>query len=452
MSTQLIRPPGAEKIEIRCNVADAVVANLAVHLVFFFERILDTDALAGALSRAVGAFPLFAGRMAPNCGRMRIRCHGQGLPFTAVTSRRSLADAIRSVAQDNGEWLVDPVDASIARWGRGPLCTVRITHLADGATAIGFSWHHILGDMQTAMLFLNAWAAAAAGEPVTDPLIVEDRAAYLDEQLPSDGARRLGVRCLGLVETARSLWYLARDSGNQRTLSIQFDDDEIDRMRQAYGQRMRLSPNDAVCAHVADAIMRADPEVDHRNLAITVNARSRCGLDPMLLGNIITTLNLQIRYGEAVGSIAERIRGGVDHFTDRHNDMRINQEFFDALGPLRAARCVSVAFDPDRPNVLISNWSGFGVYRIGFEGVTPCHFTPLAKVPVTGLGALVDGPGGRGLVFQISLTPEEFDATSTDAMLEYIHRFRGSGAVLTEATTVVPTRGCNRDAWDPSSR
>ena len=426
MPIQLIRPPHTERIEIRCDVADAIVANLAVHLVFFFERHLDADALAGAFSRALGAFPLFAGRMAPNFGRMRIRCESQGVPFTSVTSRRSLSDAIRSVAQDDGGWLVDPVNANIARWGRGPLCTVRITRLADDATAIGFSWHHGLGDMQTAMLFINAWAAAAAGEPVAQPLIVQDRAAHLDRCLPPDGARRPGVRCLGLGETARTLVYLAKDARKQRTLTIRFDDDEIARMRVAYGHRMRLSANDAVCAHLAEAIMRADPAVDRRTLAITVNTRMRCGLDPMLLGNIITTLNLPVRRGDPAGAIAERIRDSVDHFAARHSDMRINQNFVDSVGPLRAGRCVSVAFEPARWSMLISNWSGFGVYRIRFEKTGPCYFTPVAKVPVAGLGALVDGVGGRGLMFQMSLPPGEFQAMTSGAMLEHIHRFRSS--------------------------
>lgn len=424
MPTQLVRPLDSDRIGILCNVADAIVANLAIHLVFFFRRSLDADALAGALARALTDFPLFAGRMAPTYGRMRIRCEAQGVPFTTVTSTRSLADAIRSVAQDNGEWLVHPVNASVARWGHGPLCTVRITALADGTTAIGLSWHHVLGDMQTAMLFMNAWAAAAAGEPIAAPLIVEDRAAYLDEHLPADGARQPGVRCLGLRETARSMVYLAKDSRKQRTLTVHFRDHEIACMRAVYGQHRSLSPNDAVCAHVADVLMKADPEVDRRTLAIAVNVRGRCGLDPMLLGNIITTLNLQIRRGEGVDSIAERLRDSVDRFADRHSDMRTNQTYFDAVGPLRAGRCVSVAFDPARWNVLISNWSGFGVYRVRFEGTAPCHFTPVAKVPVAGLGALVDGPGGSGLVFQISLPPEEFASATTEAMIRYIHRFR----------------------------
>lgn len=50
------------------------------------------------------------------------------------------------------------------------------------------------------------------------------------------------------------------------------------------------------------------PLVNRRTLAIVVNARKRCGLDPMLVGNIITTLNIDLLAYEAAGSIAEHIR------------------------------------------------------------------------------------------------------------------------------------------------
>lgn len=192
MSTQLIKPSHAERLEIRCNVGDAIVANLAIHIAFFFERHLDTRALADAFAQALENLPVFAGRMAMGVGTMRIQCAGQGVPFTCVSSGRTLREAIRSVSEDNGGWLVDPVNGATARWGWGPLCKVRVTHLADDATTIGFSWHHAIGDMQTLMFFMNAWAAAAAGEPLPEPVIVEDRAAYLDEHLPADGAREPG--------------------------------------------------------------------------------------------------------------------------------------------------------------------------------------------------------------------------------------------------------------------
>ena len=427
VSTKLMRPLHAERLEIRCNVGDAIVANLAVHIVFFFERHLDTGALTRAFARALTNLPIFAGRMTVVDGRMAIRCEGQGVPFTSVSSGRTLRDAIGSVSADSGLWLIDPVNGATARWGLGPLCKVRVTHLADDATAIGFSWHHAIGDMQTSMHFMNAWAAAAADKPLAEPLIVEDRAAYLDEHLPADGAREPGVRCLGLAEFARSALYLAKDARKQRTLSFYFGEDEIARMRDAYGNRMRLSANDVVCAHVSEALMKADPAVDRRTLAIAVNARDRCGLDPMLIGNIITTLNVDLRRGEAASSIAERIRHNVDHFADEHCDMRINQQFLDVAGAWRAARCVISAFNPARWNPVITNWSGFGAYRIQFEDAFPSYYTPVMKLPVAGGGALMQGADGRGLAFQMSLPPRDFEATSSPAIREHLHRFRCAG-------------------------
>jgi Transferase family len=427
MSTQMIRPLHKRRLDIRCSVVDVVLSNVANHLVFFFERQLDTRLLADGCARALTNLPVFGGRMTLAGGTLRLRCRGQGVPFTTVSSDRTFHEAIRALTEDSGDWLFDPVNGAAERWGLGPLCTVRVTHLAHQATAIGISWHHAIGDMQTLMHFMNAWAAAAAGMPLVQPLIVEDRAAYLDEHLPPDGAREPGVRCLGLAETARSLLYLARDGRKQRTLRVYFGDDEITRMRDAYGGRMRLSANDVVCAHVSEALMNADPAVDRRTLAISVNTRNRCGLDPMLVGNILSALNVDIRRGETARAIAERIRQDVDHFTDGHCDMRINQQFLDTSGKWRGARCVATGFNPVRWNPLITNLSGFGVYRIGFEDTFTSYCTMVMKVPVAGYGSLVEGAEGRGLLFQMTLPPSDFEAMSSPAIQEHLHRFRREG-------------------------
>ncbi|MGO9283463.1 MAG: acyltransferase [Mycobacterium sp.] len=427
MSTRMIRPLQAQRLDIRCNVVDVALSNVGIHIVFFFERQLDTRALADGFGHALTKLPIFAGRMTVVGGVLRIRCGAQGVPFTSASSERTLREAIWAVTEDLGDWLVDPVNGATARWGFGPLCKVRVTHLADDATAIGFSWHHAIGDMQTAMHFMNAWSAAAADKPLPEPLIVEDRAAYLDEHLPAGGASEPGVRCLGLAETARSLLYMAKDGRKQRTLSLYFGDDEITRMREAYGNRMRLSANDVVCAHVSEALMNADPAVDRRILAISVNTRKRCGLDPMLVGNILSALNVEMRRGETARSIAQRIRHDVDHFADEHCDMRINQEFLDTAGKWRAARCVATSFNPAQWNPLITNWSGFGVYRIQFEDTFTSYCTPFMKIPVAGLGALVDGADGRGLLFQMTLPPRDFQAMSSPAIRQHLHRFRRAG-------------------------
>lgn len=426
MTHQMITPKCLQRLDIRCTAVDVALSNVANHLVFFFERRLDTGALADALSQALTALPVFAGRTGLAGGALTIRCRGQGVPFTSVTSDRTLREAMVSVTGDGGDWLVERVNGATARWGLGPLCTARVTHLADDATAIGVSFHHTIGDMQTLMMLMNAWSAAAAGEPLPEPVIVEDRAAYLDEHLPPDGAHEPGLRCLGLTETVRSLLYLARDGRKQRTLCLFFGDDEIARMRETYGKRIRLSANDAVCAHVCEALMTADSDVDHRTLAISVNTRGRCGLDPMLVGNIVTALTVDIRRGEPAPAIAERIRRNVDDFADRHCDMRINQRVLDEAGRWRGARCVTTTFDPVRWNPLITNVSGFGVHRITFEGAAVTYCTVVMKVPVAGFGSLIEGHGGRGLVFQMTLPPADFDTMTSPATQDHLRKFRHS--------------------------
>ncbi|SRX96153.1 hypothetical protein [Kitasatospora setae KM-6054] [Mycobacterium shimoidei] len=426
MSTQLIKPTQPQQLDIRCNVGDAIVANFAVHIVFFFERCLDTNVLRRAFERALINLPIFAGRLAMADGTMRIRCRGQGVPFTSKSSGRTLREAIRSVSEDSGRWLVDQVNVATARLGRGPLCTVRVTQLADAATAIGLSWHHSVGDMHTVMHLMNAWADAAADKPLTEPLIVENRASYLDEHLPAGGASEPGVRFLGLTETARSALYMAKDARKQRTLSIYFGEDEITRMRHAYGTRMRLSVNDVVCGHLSEAIMQADPALDQRTLMIAVNARKRCGLDPMLLGNIITPLNIDLQRGDAANSIAERIRCKVDDFTQLC-DIRINQRFLDAAGGWRAARCVTRAFNPVHWNPLVTNWSGFGLYDIRFEDTRPSYCTPLMRLPIAGGCVVIEGAGGRGVVLHTALPPKDYEAMSSPEIREYIHQFRSAG-------------------------
>lgn len=424
MASQLIQPTHPQRLDVRCNVGDVIVANLAIHLVFFFERRLDAGALARAFAPAITQLPIFAGRLGLDHGAMRIRCRGQGVPFTVASCDRTLADAIRSASADTGLWLIDPVDGATARWGWGPVCTVRVTHLADQATAIGFSWHHAIGDMQTVMHLLNAWAATAAGAPPAKPVIVQDRAGYLDEHLPADGALTPGVRCLSPAELARSALYLAKDARKQRTVSFYFSDDEITRMRAAYGNRIRVSANDVVCAQVSEALMAADPRRDRRTLAIVVNARPRCGLDPMLAGNIVTALHVDLRPGEGACLIAERIRRAVDRFAEQHCDMRINQRFLDDVGPWRGARCVIRSFNPARWNPFVTNLSRFGVHRIRFEDTAASYCMPLIRLPVAGGGALMEGAAGRGLVFAMGLPPKEFQAMSGPAVRERLHPFR----------------------------
>ncbi|MGV7603089.1 hypothetical protein PJN09_28800, partial [Mycobacterium kansasii] len=61
---------------------------------------------------------------------------------------------------------------------------------------------------------------------------------------------------------------------------------------------------------------------------------------------------------------------------------------------------------------------------IRFEDTFPSYCTTVMQLPVAGGGILMDGAGGRGLVFQMALPPYEFQAMSSPAIQEHLHRFR----------------------------
>ena len=84
-------------------------------------------------------------------------------------------------------------------------------------------------------------------------------------------------------------------------------------------------------------------------------------------------------------------------------------------------------FNPVRWNPLITNVSGFGVYRINFDDTPATYCTLVMKVPVAGYGSLIEGADGRGLVFQMTLPPKDFEAMSSPAIREHLHRFRHAG-------------------------
>jgi hypothetical protein len=53
-------------------------------------------------------------------------------------------------------------------------------------------------------------------------------------------------------------------------------------------------------------------------------------------------------------------------------------------------------------------------------------YCTLLMIPFAGFGALMEGADGRGLVFQMTLPPKEFEAMSSPAIREHLHRFRSA--------------------------
>ena len=190
-----------------------MVANLAVHVVFFFERRLDMSALDRRVRRGAHQPSDLRGANGRSTAECESDVRAKVCPslHDISTARSPTRSVRRRRTADSGS---STRSTAPRHDGGGGRCASAGHPLGDDATAIGLSWHHAIGDMQTLMVLMNGWAAAAAGEPLAEPLIVEDRAAYLDEHLPADGAQSPGRASSALAEFARSALYLAKDAAS----------------------------------------------------------------------------------------------------------------------------------------------------------------------------------------------------------------------------------------------
>jgi len=79
---------------------------------------------------------------------------------------------------------------------RGPVFTVRVHLFRGGGTAIGLTYSHAIGDLQTFISFMKTGSNLAARRTSEPPLLVLDRQRYLKEH--SDGERGApGLRRVG---------------------------------------------------------------------------------------------------------------------------------------------------------------------------------------------------------------------------------------------------------------
>jgi hypothetical protein len=376
-----------------------MLAGLPVSVVFFFERVLDDVRLARGLAQALAHVAAFAGRLRDNDGALEIVCADAGVPMTVYDLDDTLSQAIGRAALPGSD-LVDQVDATAARSGGSPLLTVRISHLSDGATAVGCSWHHAVGDMQSFMALMRAWSAAVEGVAPPEALLVPDRDVYLDRALPPEDCGRSSLRLVDAEEAAAIGREVAGALRANRTVQVYFTDAEVDRLREEFGAAagLKLSANDALCAHLISVIRQLDDDNETRTLTIPVDIRRRFGLPPGSIGNLVGEINLACPPGLPPEALAASIRAAVHDFASSHLCLRANRAFVDEIGMARLGECFPIGFDPIRRTFTVSNWSGFGLYDVEFEGCRPALLSPAADLQLPWVASLVEGFGGAGIL------------------------------------------------------
>ncbi|WP_394834644.1 hypothetical protein LVJ94_49925 [Pendulispora rubella] len=426
---RLVRARSSRTTLVRCTPHDRFFRRLTVPVAFFYSRPLDASALIDGLSRALARLPIFAGRLRAIPGGLAIVCDDAGVVFSTADVRLTRAAAVEAAMKTEAPWLFEPLDAEGACAGREPLLTVRLCRFTDGGAALGCSWHHAVGDMHTFMTLMRCWSAAVAGLPMPEPLIVENRTGYLFEHLPEEGAVRPSFRMLEADEISALTHQAAQPSRGDTMVHIHFSNSEIQRMREAFGAATgeRISANDALCAHLTSVVRHWDEEPRERRLSITVNLRSRFGLDPALVGNVLTWMHLASPAGEEPPQLAARIRNGLARFAERHMDYRTSSRFLGDLSDARLAQCTFRARGHLESTLLVTNWSNFGMYDVAFGDQKPVFFAAAATgKPKPWNIVLVEGFGNTGLLCSGSLPVSWAHRLASRQGQASLHAFRDS--------------------------
>jgi len=347
-------------------------------------------------------------------------------------------------AAQPGAGFVEPVWN--AREGGVPLLSVRISQLAGGGTALGCSFSHAIGDMNSLMVFLHVWSAAVENAEPPEVLMVADRDAYLDQVLPPQDSGR------------PSIWLPDPDQAQQRnediaaafapdanrTVHVYFTTAEVARMREEFGAAAgrKLSTNDVFCAHLVGAIRSLDDEDDGRAdrlLTVVVNLRRRFDIPPSALGNLLGHIHLWCPPGGGAELVAARLREAVDDFTRSHLSVRANRAFLDTIGTDRLGECAPIGFDPARRAYVYSDWRGFGAYDIAFGGHRPVYFCQTAEFELPWGAWTSEGVGGSGYLSVVCLPTKLAERLTDTEGRAVVHRFRDPSEKLPDLVAAVPT-------------
>ena len=420
-----------QNLSIRCAVTDVFVRDIPVSVVFFYEHSLDSQMLARGLSQVLGDFALFNARLRRDGLERFIDCGETGCRFTVHRSTRTLAETLTNLDEGARLQLVDPIAARQV-WNRDePVLSLRVTHFADGCSALGLSWHHTVGDWHSVMSMLKAWSRAVVGLDYEKPLLVTDRDAHFNSTLPASELAPPNLRFMALRELPKLGLYMLTGARDKRRVTFHFEPDELERMRSELEREAghKLSINDALSGHIATVLAARDVKACDRRLSIAVNFRKRAGLPDHLMCNAVSTLDVGCEQGKSAASIAADLRGALDAYADKHLNHRANLRLIERHGGIaNITRFIPTGIDPFKGSIVLSNWSRFGIYDIDFGGQPPSHFLTVGGGPLPWLGTVHEGFGNRGLIVDLEVPTKVAQRVVDETGLRQLHRYREGNA------------------------
>lgn len=431
----LVQANSHEQQLITCGIEDQLLKKFPISVVFFYQKSVPHHTLVEALKEILSDFPLFAGTLKNINGNLCIDCNNQGILFSVNKDNDTLAQILQQLRNIQQKKLINSINPQQVISNQSPIMTIQLTYFACGGMALGVSWHHSIGDMHSFICFMKAWSNKVNQEKYVLPLIIQQRDKYLQENLQKNENLSSGVRYLKLKEFLQLIFYLLLPVKNKRVLQIYFSEDELKNMKQDFLVKtaQNLSTNDVFCAYLLGILSELDPSSEIKSLSIAVNYRSRMKLPENILGNFISFMTLINNQKFEPLQLAQNLRASIDNFPQLHMNFFSTQKYIEQNGGQKKIdRFLYTGIDPMKNQLLITNWSKFGVYDINFLDSKPIYFTPFSDSPFPWLSVIVEGFFNQGLIYSVALPNKLANILMHKDTIRKIHQYRDRQEIIPE--------------------
>ncbi len=411
-------------LKIQCSLTDHFTFQKAVSTVFFYPKHIDKEIIIKAVQHTLKDFPLFGGVLKENQGQLSIDCNNQGIGLTSVHSDLQLSELLSDFPNLSSTTFVNEVNPQETLKTGSPLLKIKLSYFSDGM-AIGYSWHHSVGDMASFMEFLKALSASAKNQGYLAPLLLEDRETLSQTestQGSSKNTQSLGLKRLDSMDIFR---FIKQGCSPTQTIYLYFTDEELESLRRTLNAnaKQHFSRNDVLCAHILELVSKCrDDTASTQHASIVINCRPRLGIPTNTLGNLIDTVSLQLPKFSTAGTFANKIHESVQNYS---HDPITTKEFVKEHGGIRQVKwIVPKEFLPQYQNLIFTSWANFGPYAIDFGVVNPDLFLPVGNVPLPWVARIVEGYNNQGRLVALTLPSNVAKSLMQPEMLQEIHKYR----------------------------
>jgi hypothetical protein len=381
----------------RCSQLDGLMRLISPRIAFCYPERLDAERLRDTLQHVLADYSAFAGRLSRSNGTWNI-VHDGSVVFETAERRHESSFEVGVAADSNARPACPDLNPALALAGKRPLLAARLTQTSDGSV-LGIRWHHMAGDLHSAMHLLRSWASAYNGEAHRKPLEVADREAFAAEHIPQNGP--VPMRVASWSECLRFGWQLTTAV---RLIELNFTAEEVASLHAAAQRTSWVTEHDAVCGQVYALIRSARRSDRPAYVSLSVNLRKHLKLSPDLLGNYLDQVSMLVEPDDDAAAIAAGIRARLSDIA-RQPFVYHTQRQLKAVPLSRRMRTLPVTFDPAAGALILTSWCNFGLHDLRFGSTTPVlvHGSPVDKA--IGAGFLLDRPNESGFTVRVWLPP-----------------------------------------------